>query len=296
MNDQSSDRNFVLFAQHGWADSSRDIAYLARSLTSTNPIYAPDLGLLDTWINIEPLINKVEKLALGAIAAHPDLPWRIVGHSMGGLIWLEILDRRPEWRSKVHSLVLIGSPVGGSDLGRLFDPLRWFPLIAKDLGKNRRPIAETIAAQIPTISIIGDLGDRTDGTVPVGCSEFVHAHLTYLDGITHAKLKNHPRVAAAIRQFWAAPTITPCPDDFASQLISKLRSLDLTEVSSKNFGRAKVVKTYANGIKLWRWTSPWQVQHLYVSQFIHQSDRCVYSAYTGWIDKNKLAIVKSFNI
>ncbi len=291
MNDQLSDRHFVLFAQHGWADNSRDIAYLARSLTSSNPIYAPDLGILDTWINIEPLINKVEKLALKAIAAHPHLPWRIVGHSMGGLIWLEILHRHPEWRSQVHSLVLIGSPVGGSDLGRLFDPLRLFPLIARDLGKNRRPIAEVIASQIPTLSIIGNLGDRTDGTVPVGCSEFAHAHVTYLDGITHAKLKNHPRVAAAIHQFWANPMITPRQEDRAAQLISKLRSLDLTEVSSQNFRRAKVIKTYAHDIKLWIWTNPWRVQHLYISQ----GDRCIYSAYTGWIDKNKLAIAKSIN-
>ena len=289
MNDPSSDRSFVLFAQHGWADSSRDIAYLARSLTATNPIYAPDLGMVDTWLTIEPLIKKVEKLALGAIATHPHSPWRIVGHSMGGLIWLEILHRHPEWRSKVHSLVLIGSPLGGSDLGRLFDPLGLFPLIARDLGKNRRSIAEAIANQIPALSIIGDLGDRTDGTVPVGCSEFAYAQITYLDGISHAKLKNHPRVAAAIRQFWANPVITPRQEDFASQLIAKLRSLDLTEVSSKNFRRAKLIKTYANGIKLWTWINAFRVKHLYVSQLVNQSDRCIYSAYAGWLDQNKLA-------
>jgi len=208
---------------------------------------------------------------------------------MGGLIWLEVLHRHPEWIPKVHSLALVASPVGGSDLGRLFDPLRWFPLIARDLGKNRRPIAEAIAAQIPTISIVGDVGNNTDGTVPIGCSQFAHATFVRLEGLRHPTLKNHPQVAIAIQNFWQNPIISSLPIDTASQLIAKLRSLDLTETDHQNFAKAQLIRTYPDGIKLWTWTNPLRVNHIFVSM----GDRCVYSAYASWQDRRKLAIALS---
>jgi len=294
--------DFILFAQHGWADTNHDIGQLARSLsTPNNPTYIPSLGWINTWLEITPLIDKVEKIAMEAIATYPDLPLRIIAHSMGGLIWLEILNRHPEWFSKVHSLILIGSPVGGSDLGRLFDPLRLFPLMARDLGKNRRSIAEALASQIPTASIVGDIGHNTDGTVPISCSQFAHAHFVRLKGINHPTLKNHPQVATAIREFWANPVITPLQiDNTASQLIAKLQSLDLTEISNRNFEKnlkyAKVTQTYSDGTKLWQWTNPLQIIHVFVTVpsdelgNIVSSDLCVYSAYASWQDKNKLAI------
>ncbi|MEI6327873.1 MAG: lysophospholipase [Pseudanabaena sp. ELA645] len=290
--------DFMLFAQHGWADTNQDIGRLARSLTSTNnPTYVPNLGWINTWLEIAPLIAKVEKIAIEEIATYPDLPLRIIAHSMGGLIWLEILNRHPEWFSKVHSLILIGSPVGGSDLGRLFDPLRSFPLMARDLGKNRRSIAEAIASQIPTASIVGDIGYNTDGMVPIGCSQFAHAHFVRLKGINHPTLKYHPQVATAIREFWANPVITPIQTDATLQIIAKLRSLDLTEISNRNFEQnlkyAKVIQIYSDGTKLWQWTNPLQITHVFVSvrsNLIRSGDLCVYSAYAGWQDKNKLAI------
>ena len=282
------EQDFILFAQHGWADTFHDIAQLARTIaTPSTIIYTPDLGWIDTWLTIAPLINKVEKIATEAIATYPQVQWRIVGHSMGGLIWLEVLHRHPEWLPRVHSLALVGSPVGGSDLGRLFDPLHLFPLIARDLGKNRRPLAEAIAAQIPTLSVVGDIGNNTDGTVPVGSSQFAHATFVSLDGIRHAALKNHPRVATAVSQFWENPTISPIQIDTASQLIAKLRSLDLTEIDNQTFAYAKIVKAYPDGTKLWTWTNPLQIKHVFVQD---SSDRCIYSAYASWKAKGKLAI------
>ena len=279
--------DFILFAQHGWADTCYDIAQLARSLASANtPIYTPDLGWINTWLTIAPLINKVEKIATEAIATYPDLQLRIVAHSMGGLIWLEILDRHPEWFVKVHSLALVGSPIGGSDLGRLFDPLQWFPLMARDLGKNRRPIAEAIASQIPTLCVVSDIGNNTDGIVPIGCSQFSQSTFVRLEGIRHNSLKNHPLVADTVRQFWQNPIISPLQTDTASHLIAKLRSLDLTEIDNQNFKYAKPIKVYADGTKLWTWTNPLQVTHVFVSV----GDRCIYSAYASWQAKGKLAI------
>ncbi len=295
LNNNLEQPDFILFAQHGWADTSRDIGYLARSLTKSsnptrNPTYTPNLGLSNTWLAIAPLIDKVENIAIEAIAKHPDLPLRILGHSMGGLIWLEVLNRHPEWLPKVHSLILLGSPVGGSDLARLFDPFGWFPLMARDLGTNRRAIAEAIAAQVPTASIVGNIGSNTDGTVPVGCSQFAQANFVCLDGLRHATLKYHPQVVAAIQSFWANPAIAPIETDLASQLIAKLRSLDLTETNHPDLSRwryAKVIQTYADGTKLWTWTNRWRVTHIFVTT---AGDRCIYSAYASWQERNKLAI------
>ena len=279
---------FILFAQHGWADTFHDIAQLAKSLAYSNTIiYTPDLGWLNTWLEIAPLISKVENIVTEAISIHPELPWRIVAHSMGALIWLEVLDRHPEWLPKIHSFALVASPVGGSDLGRLFDPFRWFPLMARDLGKNRRAIAEAIASKIPTITVVGDLGNNTDGTVPVGCSQFAQATFVRLDGIRHAPLKNHPRVAIAVRQFWENPVIAPIQTDPASLLIAKLRSLDLTETDNQNFAKAKLIYTGSDDTKLWVWTNALKVMHVFVSV----GDHCVYSAYTGWQNKGKLAMM-----
>lgn len=283
---------FVLFAQHGWADSDRDISNLARSLIDRDgdiAIYAPNLGWINTWLKIAPLVDHVEQLAQTAIAKHPDLHWRIVAHSMGGLLWLEVLTRNPQWWSQVHSLVLIGSPVGGSDLGRLFDPLRLFPLIARDLGKNRRPLAEAIAAKIPTLSIISDIGQHTDGIVPIGASQFAHAQIVHLQGLHHANLKNHPQVAAAIQNFWQNPVITPPVMNIASQLIAELRSRDLTETDSRNFGKARAINIYDDGTKLWEWENLLRIKHFYVSvPTSNGGDRCVYSGYAGLITYSAL--------
>ncbi len=298
-NSYQEDQDFILFAQHGWADTDYDIGQLARSLAkldSITPVYVPNLGRIDTWLKIAPLIDKVDKIAIEAIATSPDLPLRIIGHSMGGLIWLEVLARHPEWLTKVHSLVLIASPIGGSDLGRLFDPFGWFPLIARDLGTNRRTIAEAIASKIPTLSIVGDIGNNTDGTVPMGCSQFAQATFVRIDGLRHATLKNHPKVVTAVHEFWKKPIIAPSLTDTASLLIAKLRSLDLTETNNQNFRYAKVVQTYPDGSKLWTWTNSWQITHVFVSDRVTtvqtfgqtSGDRCVYSAYAGWKNASML--------
>jgi pimeloyl-ACP methyl ester carboxylesterase len=281
-----SGARFVLFGQHGWADSDRDIGNLARSLVGQYgdvPVYTPNLGWINTWLKIAPLVNYVEQVAQTAIATYPDLPWRIVAHSMGGLIWLEVLSRNPQWWSRVHSIVLIGSPVGGSDLGRLFDPLRLFPLIAQDLGKNRRSLAEAIAVKIPTLSIISDIGNHTDGIVPLGASQFAYAQIVQLQGLRHATLKNHPQVTAAVQQFWQNSVITAPVVNIASQLIAELRSRNLTEIDSRNFVNAKVTNIYEDGTKLWEWQNLLKIKHFYVSMPTSKGgDRCIYSAYAGF--------------
>src|SRR5215216_4800699 len=156
---------FILCAQHGWADTSRDMAKLAHTLASTDTlVVTPDLGWFQTWLRIEPLILRVDQQITAVLGANPDARLRIIGHSMGGLIWLEVLHRHRSWWARVDSLVLLACPVGGADLARMVDPIQMGIGIARDLGTDRRPIAEAIAQQISTLSIAGDVDGGSDGT------------------------------------------------------------------------------------------------------------------------------------
>ena len=88
----------LLFAQHGWDDDGKAIASLAQQLLAPGDrLIAPSLNRLMTWLRIEPLIRAAERQAIEAAERSPQLPWYVIGHSMGGLIWLEILNRHREW-------------------------------------------------------------------------------------------------------------------------------------------------------------------------------------------------------
>ncbi len=194
--------DFMLYAQHGWADNSEGIARLARDLsTPQTMVIAPNLGWIDTWLKIQPLIKKVEAIATANFNQYPHTPVRIIGHSMGALIWVEILNRYPQWWQNIHSFVLVGAPVGGSNLGKMLDPLSI--AIGGDLGKSRIKMAEAIALKIKTLSIAGDIDGSTDGTVTIASTKFDYSKSKIIKGVNHPRLRNHPLVAIAIREFWA---------------------------------------------------------------------------------------------
>lgn len=277
--------DFILFAQHGWADTNQKISQLAQSLaTPETLVIAPDLGWVNTWLRIEPLIAKVEKIAAMAIATHPHIPIRIIGHSMGGLIWLEILDRHREWWHQVHSFVLVGSPVGGSDLGRTFDPLEWGIGIARDLGKNRRDMATAIAASIPTLSIAGDSDGGSDGTVPIAATQFDGANSICIPNLRHATMKNHPAIAAAIRTFWESPAIAPVAGDLdlTTRIIRTLQAIPgMTDTHPRGFAAAKIFTTYRDGSTIRIGKNSLQTDCVYVGD---PEGNCLYSGYVGWTD------------
>lgn len=57
----SHDPDFILFAQHGWADTSEEIRQLADMLGTPNTkIVAPNLGWFKTWLNLASLLDTVE--------------------------------------------------------------------------------------------------------------------------------------------------------------------------------------------------------------------------------------------
>ncbi len=275
----------LLFVQHGWADDNRAMMALGQTLVSDGtPIIAPNLGYVQTWLRIEPLIQQVEQIAAEAASAYPHLPLRIVGHSMGGLIWLEALHRHPDWWERVHSLVLIASPVGGSDLGRIFDPLHLGLGIAADLGSNRKPMAEQIAAKIPTLTIAGDLDAGSDGTVPVSCTRFPNAHFVCLEGRSHPALRNDPAVTATIRQFWADFQLGETIE--LNEMIRRLQSVPgLTDGHRRYFQIAQPLLTLPDGssIRIWRdWLS---IDHVFVAS---AAGECLYAGFVGWLHSAEL--------
>jgi dienelactone hydrolase len=197
--------DYLLFAQHGWADNHEHMTRLAKQLaTEQTHVIAPSLNYAMTWLRMAPLVEDVEHIATEAVQAHPETPLRIIGHSMGGLIWLEVLTRHPDWWPRVHSLVLVASPVGGADLGRIIDPLQVGVGIAADLGQDRRAMASAIAAQIKTLVIAGNLDGGSDGTITLESTKVPHAQFVDMEGLSHAAMRNHP---------WVVETPHPASSD-----------------------------------------------------------------------------------
>ncbi len=278
--------DFILYTQHGWADRCQDMAALAKTLaTPKTAIITPNLGWINTWFWIEPLIRQIEESITNAIATYPNTPIRIIGHSMGGLIWLEVLNRHPEWLSQVESLVLIASPIGGADLARIFDPLGLGIGMARDLGINRRTIASAIAKVIPTLIIAGDLDNGSDGTITIGTTKFNNAKFVCLPKLSHAILKNHPKVVKTIRDFWANPTLSQSPPDFSSELIQHLQLVPgMTDAHWRDFSGATPYLSFKNGISLLTWKNLAQVDHVFVAN----QQQCLYAGFVGWMHSHAL--------
>ncbi len=275
--------DYLLFAQHGWADTAAAIRSLALELAVDHtPVIAPDLGWLDTWMRIEPLIQKVETVAATWLVNYPSTPWRIIGHSMGGLIWIELLHRHPEWQERVHSLVLIASPVRGSGLARVLDPLSWGLGIARDLGQNRLVLAEAIALTIPTLVIAGDIDNGSDGTVTVQATRFDPSHHVILPR-SHPQLKRHLDLIPVIQSFWQSPTIpaliNPDPCRAIIQAIEALPGI--TPAHPRDLAQAKLYLRLPNGVCLWTRRNFWLADHIFVTD---PEGRCRFSGFVGWQD------------
>lgn len=275
--------DFLLFAQHGWADTGASIGRLARAVANPATIViVPSLGLIKTFIRIEPLVRKIEQIATQAIQQYPDTPLKIIGHSMGGLMWLEVLNRNPQWWQKVHSLILLGSPVGGSNLARIIDPLGIGIGTAKCLGENRRAIAEKIAQHIPTLSVASDIGMGTDGLVTLENTKFDYANWLLVSGIPHSAMRYHPQMIPIIQNFWAKPQLGfPLDEDYASQLIRRLRLVPgMTDTDYRYFDRSRIAANLADNTTINTWSNLFGVNHIYVAK---PTQQCLYAGYVGLI-------------
>ena len=276
--------DYILYAQHGWADIGRGIGKLAKQIATPNArVVVPNLGFINTWIRIAPLIDRVEAIALQTQALYPNTPIRIVGHSMGGLIWLEVLARHPEWWPQVESLVLVASPVGGADLSRMVDPFKLGIGIARDLGTNRRAIAEQIAAQVPTLIIAGNYDKGSDGIVPVECTKFHRASYVEVSDINHDRMKQHPVVADIIRQFWQNMGCVCVPEPIESYCDSLIRQMQaipgMTDAHYRGFEKSEVAALMADGLMLKTWRSRMNIHHVFLS---NDKGDCLFAGFVGW--------------
>ena len=194
----------ILIAQHGWADNSQAMQRFGETVASPGSlVIAPNLGYVRTWLRIDPLIEIAEAEATRALADHSQARIRVVGHSMGGLIWVELLTRHPEWLERTDRVALVGCPIGGAELAGLLDPLGL--TIGRDLKVDRRAKGEAIAAAVPTVTIVGDLFGPHDGTVSHDSARLENARFVLTPSASHAALRHSPVVARLVRSFFEQP-------------------------------------------------------------------------------------------
>ena len=275
--------SYLLFAQHGWADTHRDIARWANGIADQDAVViAPNLGFWRTWWRMTPLVDQVDEIASAWHQQFPTVPKRIVGHSMGGLIWLEVLERHPDWWPTVERLSLVGSPVGGADLGRILDPLGWGIGMARDLGRNRRPLAETIAQQVPTQIVVSDFDGGSDGTVTLQCSRFRYGQYVELSDIRHDALKRHPQVAQVVRHFWqTAPQVPTQNEQYIDTVIAQLQAVPgMTDAHERDFVRSQPWAELPHQLTLHTWVNPFGVHHVFLAD---HHGRCRFAGFVGWI-------------
>ena len=277
---------FLLFAQHGWADTGISISRLAQAADPHAKIIAPNLGFIDTFIRIDLLVDRLEQIASKAIENYANTPIKIVGHSMGGLIWLELLKRNPQWWHRVHSFILLGSPVGGSNIARAIDPLKIGIGMARDLGKNRRDLAEKIARVIPTLSVASDIGMGTDGLVTVENTKFDYANWLVISDIPHSAMRYHPYMVSILQAFWANPQLgLPPAENSLERSIRHLRSIPgMTDADYRNFGRSQIVANLPEDRTLHTWNNPFGVSYVYLGE----QRQCLYAGYVGMFHKSHL--------
>ena len=285
----SNNLQLIIFSQHGMMDGNKDMKALACKVTPPQSlVIAPELGYLATFFDIHPLINQVERNAKQTLQQYPDLPARIIATSLGGVIWVEVLSRYPEWWSRFESLVLLGSPIGGADRARIVDPFGWGIGIAKDLGKNRRELAEQIAARIPTLVIAGSTDGGGDGTVTLESTKLKHAYFVCLQNVSHVALKTDRAVIRAIREFWSQPR-QPLPEpehNLMSKLIDHFRAVPgITDANANDFVHAKTVFSFSGGVSLRTWKNPVGVKHIFIA---NQQGTCDYAGFVGWVHTDGL--------
>jgi hypothetical protein len=105
---------------------------------------------------------------------------------------------------RTDRLVLIASPVGGSELATLLDPLGL--TIGRDLRVDRRARAEAIASIVPTLIIVGNLLGPHDGVVSHEAARVPNTRFILAPSANHATLRNSPWVTRLVRAFFAQPS------------------------------------------------------------------------------------------
>jgi hypothetical protein len=278
--------DYILFVQHGWTDTHQDILQLVKTLkTAKNQIVALNFGWLKTWIESEDILELIEQKVVEVLDSYPDIPWRIIGYSLGGLLWLDFLDKHPELWSKINSIVLIGCPVNGLESFGILNPLE--TEIAKYLLKSRQAVTEKIAQSIPTLSIAGDLGNNSDGTIRIETTQVVFGKFTCLPNLSHAKLKTSPQVVEVIQKFWDFLPIQVIPKkDFTIILIERLKAVPgMTYTQNRDIERSQVYLLFQDGQSIRIWQNSLNILYVFLA---NRNRECLYSGCVGLVHAQEL--------
>jgi pimeloyl-ACP methyl ester carboxylesterase len=272
----------LLFAQHGWADTNRSMVRFGAAISAPGTlVIAPNLGYVRTWLRIEPLIASVEQVAIEVLEQHPEARIRAVGHSMGGLIWVELLTRHPEWLARTDRLVLVGCPIGGADLARLFDPLGL--TIGRDLQVDRRALAEAVASTVPTLSIVGDLLGPHDGTISHDSARFQNARFVLAPSSSHAGLRRSRWVTLLTRAFFERGSLPSVDLAAIAEQIAVVPGINLAEPQMFRF--ARVAGMFADGSTIRRFDVVPGFELVFLAD---GEGRCVFAGGVSWSGRRAL--------
>jgi hypothetical protein len=165
---------------------------------------------------------------------------------MGGLIWLEVLDRHPEWWTRVDGVVLLGSPIGGVRLAHLADPLNL--AIGRDLKVNRRPVASRLAQRMRLLSIAGKSDATGDGVVQVADAQAPGVRTMVLPGVDHRGLRSNRLVLRLAREFFRNEPAAGPPHE---ALVARLRAIPgMTDSRPRSVFRPPLAILFRDGTTL----------------------------------------------
>lgn len=166
---------------HGLWTNRAIMLYLARALAGHG--FAPRaVGYFSALDEFEHNAARVAR----AIAESPGERLHIVGHSLGGLVALRALARRPD--SRVRRIVLLGAPVADCLTGRKIARMRF---LAPLLGTTR-----TLWADMPPLDMPpGVEAGAIAGTRRFGLGTVVLRLPGPSDGVVRVDETRHPRLA-----------------------------------------------------------------------------------------------------
>ncbi|BAW95591.1 unknown protein [[Synechococcus] sp. NIES-970] len=277
----------ILFSQHGMGEGNQKMQVLAqRVATQETHIIVPELNFVTTFLKLDPLIEAVERSAAAALRRSPELPFQVIGFSLGGVLWVEVLARNPSWLERLTGFVLLGSPLRGASLARTVDPFGWGLGIAQELGRNRQYLAEKITQQIPTLVIAGSLNQGGDGVIPVESTRLQYTHFFQRDGVRHQDLAIDILVSKKIKAFLANPVFPTPEHSRLTDLIEHFQHVEgITPADERDFPKAVICHTFTDGITLREWVNPMGVRHIFIAD---PGGNCQFSAFTGWVHDKAL--------
>lgn len=169
---------------HGLWTNRAFMLYLAHALAAAG--YAPRaIGYFSALDAFEHNAAQVAR----AIADSPGERLHVVAHSLGGLVALRALARRPD--ARVRRLVLLGAPIAGCQTGRRIARMR---VVGPLLGATR-----TLWADLPALDIPADVeAGAIAGTRRFGLTSLVLRLPGPSDGVVLVDETRHARLAGHV--------------------------------------------------------------------------------------------------